>query len=41
LDVWNNHITLIKAAATPILSSREKMPLEVTPVAIYLKRFSH
>jgi hypothetical protein len=40
LDVWSNRITLIKAGATPILSSREKMPLEVTPVAIYLTRFS-
>lgn len=38
LDVWTNQISLIKTGAIAFLSSREKMPFEVTPVAIYLTR---
>ena len=40
LDVWTNQITLIKTGATTFLSSREKMPFEVTPVAINLTRIA-
>lgn len=40
LDVWTNQITLIKGGATPMLSAREKMPFEVTPVAIHLTRLA-
>jgi hypothetical protein len=40
LDVWTNQITLIKTGATALLSSREKMPFEVTPMAINLTRIA-
>jgi len=40
LDVWTNQITLIKAEAVTFVSSREKMPFEVTPMAIHLTRLA-
>jgi len=38
LDVWTNQISLVKAEAVTFVSTREKMPFEVTPVALYLTR---
>jgi hypothetical protein len=40
LDVWTNQISLIKTGAMALLSSREKMPFEVTPMAINLTRIA-
>ncbi len=38
LNPWNNHIELVKTRPLALLSSREKMPFEVTPFALYLVR---
>jgi hypothetical protein len=38
LDVWTNQIALIKTGAISFLSAREKMPFEVTPLALHLTR---
>ncbi len=38
VDIWNNTIDLIKAKPVALLSAREKMPFEVTPVFLYLTR---
>jgi hypothetical protein len=38
LDPWSNRIELVKARPVPLLSAREKLPFEVTPVFIYLTR---
>jgi len=38
LDSWTNQLTLIKAKPVALLSPREKMPFEVTPVLIPLTR---
>ncbi len=38
LDVWTNQIALIKTGAITFLSAREKMPFEVTPLALHLTR---
>jgi hypothetical protein len=40
LDVWTNQISLVKAEAVTFVSTREKMPFEVTPVALYLTRLA-
>ena len=38
LNPWDNHVELIKATPAPILSARDKMPLEVTPFSPRLTR---
>jgi hypothetical protein len=38
VDPWTNQITLMKAKPISLLSSREKLPFEVTPFAIHLTR---
>jgi hypothetical protein len=38
VDPWTAKIELVKAKPVPLLSAREKMPFEVTPVFIYLTR---
>ncbi len=38
LDPWNNHIELVKTPIVPLVSAREKMPFEVTPVYPYVTR---
>jgi hypothetical protein len=38
VDPWSAKIELVKAKPVPLLSAREKMPFEVTPVYIYLTR---
>jgi hypothetical protein len=38
LDPWTNQISLIKAKPVALLSPREKMPFEVTPVVLHLTR---
>ena len=38
VDLWNDHIDLIKSKNIPVQFAREKMPFEVTPVFIYLTR---
>jgi hypothetical protein len=40
LDPWSSTIELIKAKPVPLLSAREKMPFEVTPLRPYLKRIA-
>lgn len=39
LDPWNARIELMKSAAVPLLSAREKMPFQVTPLMPYLARY--
>jgi len=39
LDPWNDHVELLKAKAVPLMSSREKMPFEVTPFMPYLTHY--
>src|SRR5262249_38274827 len=38
VDLWNNTIELSKAKNIALQSPREKMPFEVTPIALYLTR---
>lgn len=38
VDPWSSSIELVKAKPVPLLSAREKMPFEVTPLRPYLKR---
>lgn len=38
VDGWTNRIELVKAKPVALLSAREKMPFEVTPVFLYLTR---
>jgi hypothetical protein len=38
LNPWNDHVELVKGKAVPLLSPKEKMPFEVTPVYPYLTR---
>ena len=38
VDAWSSSIELVKARPVPLLSAREKMPFEVTPLRPYLKR---
>jgi hypothetical protein len=39
LDPWTDEAELIKAKPTPLISAREKMPLELTPFMPYLTRY--
>ena len=38
VDPWTAKIELVKAKPVPLLSAREKMPFEVTPIFINLTR---
>jgi hypothetical protein len=38
LDAWANNTEMIRAKAAPLLSPNEKMPFEVMPVVLSLKR---
>ena len=38
LNPWDDQIVLVKTKPVSLLSSREKMPFEVTPFALYLTR---
>jgi len=38
LDPWSNEISLLKTKPVPLISSRDKLPFEVTPFMIYLSR---
>ena len=38
VNAWSSAIELVKAKPVPLLSAREKMPLEVTPLRPYLTR---
>jgi len=40
VDPWNNTIEINKSKPVQLLTAREKMPLEVTPVFPHLTRFS-
>jgi hypothetical protein len=40
LDPWTDEAELIKATPTPLVSAREKMPLELTPFMPYLTRYT-
>ena len=40
LDPWTDEAELIKARPTPLVSAREKMPLELTPFMPYLTRYT-
>jgi hypothetical protein len=40
VDAWTSQATLAKTKPVALLSAREKMPFEVTPVFPYLTRFS-
>jgi hypothetical protein len=36
LDPWNDRLRMIKMRPTPLLSAREKMPFELTPIYLHL-----
>jgi hypothetical protein len=38
LDPWTNEIALVKAKPVALISSRDKLPFEITPFMIYLSR---
>jgi hypothetical protein len=38
VDAWDDHVELLKTKPVPILSPRDKMPLEVTPFFPHLIR---
>ncbi len=40
LDSWDDTISLVKTRPVPLLSQKEKMPFEVTPMIPHLKRAS-
>lgn len=40
LDSWDDHVELIKAQPVPLISAKEKMPFEVTPVIPHLTRLA-
>jgi hypothetical protein len=40
LDAWSDQLSIKKTAAVRLLSAREKMPFEVTPMFPYLTRWS-
>ena len=40
VDSWNDRIRLVKSKPVTLLSAREKMPFEVTPLFPHLTRFS-
>jgi hypothetical protein len=37
LDPWNDRLRMVTARPVPLLSGREKMPFEVTPVYLHLR----
>ena len=39
LDPWDDHVELKKAKPVPLLSARDKMEFEVTPMILYLARY--
>jgi hypothetical protein len=39
LDPWSDRVELLKAKPLPLLSAREKMPLQITPFMPYLTRY--
>ena len=39
VNPWNDHVELIKSEPVALISAREKMPFEVTPLLPYLTRF--
>ena len=39
VDSWSDRIRLVKSKPVTLLSAREKMPFEVTPLFPYLIRF--
>jgi hypothetical protein len=39
LDPWSDRVEILKAKPVPLLSSREKMPFEVTPFMPFLTRY--
>jgi len=39
LDPWSDQVEILKAKPVPLLSSREKMPFEVTPFMPFLTRY--
>jgi hypothetical protein len=41
VDPWTDEVKLVKAKPTPLVSAREKMPLEVTPLQPYLTRYAN
>jgi len=38
VDPWSGKIELVKSKPVALLSAREKMPFEVTPIYLYLTR---
>ena len=40
VDPWNNRIEINKAKPVALLTAREKMPLEVTPIFPHLTRLN-
>ena len=38
IDPWSAKIELVKSKPVALLSAREKMPFEVTPIYLYLTR---
>jgi hypothetical protein len=38
LNPWTNQLALVKTRPLALLSPREKMPFEVTPIVLYLTR---
>jgi hypothetical protein len=38
VEPWSNHTFLMKPRAVSLLSAREKMPFEVSPITVYLTR---
>ncbi len=38
IDPWNDHLYLLKARNLALLTAKEKMPFEITPVMLHLRR---
>ena len=39
VDAWNDQIRLMKSKPVNLISAKDKMPFEVTPLIPYLTRF--
>jgi hypothetical protein len=39
VDAWNDSIRLVKSKPVDLVSAKDKMPFEVTPLIPYLTRF--
>jgi hypothetical protein len=39
MNPWDDRVEFLKTKLVPLLSSREKMPFEVTPLMPYLTRY--